>query len=237
MKNNFSNLILALTASLLITSCSAPTTNKASTVDSTSSAENKVPETFTPQNSAILLVDHQKLTIDWVKSMPKESVVANARVLARLGADMGIPMLITTTMETTVVGNTIKDIQDLAPKQYAARIKRGGVLNCFLDTAFSTAVKKLGRKNLIIAGLTTDICLMHTVEGALRAGYKVQVVADACGSMTALADQVTFDRLRGLGVTVTDGNQILTELYPDFGTPEGQKASKINFDEIVSKLK
>ena len=216
--------------------CSAQPSNSP-VPESTSAATTKVPDSFTPQNCAILLVDHQKLTIDWVKSMPKEMVIGNVRVLARLGAEMMIPLVITTTMETTVVGNTIKDIQDLAPKQYAARIKRGGVLNCFLDTAFKNAVKATGRKNLIIAGLTTDICLMHTVEGALREGYTVQVVADACGSMTALADQVTFDRLRALGVTVTDGNQVLTELYTDFGTPDGQKASKINFDEIVSKLK
>lgn len=219
-----------------ILGCSAQPSN--SELPKTASSEvTKVPESFTPQNCAILLVDHQKLTIDWVKSMPKETVIANARVLARLGSEMNIPLVITTTMETTVVGNTIKDIQDLAPKQYAARIKRGGVLNCFLDTAFKSAVKATGRKNLIIAGLTTDICLMHTVEGALREGYTVQVVADACGSMTSLADQVTFDRLRALGVTITDGNQVLTELYTDFGTPDGKKASKINFDEIVSKLK
>ncbi|MCE9577876.1 MAG: isochorismatase family protein [Deltaproteobacteria bacterium] len=85
--------------------------------------------------------------------------------------------------------------------------------------------------------MTSDICLMHTVEGLVRAGYTVQVVADASGSMTTLADQLTYDRMRGLGVIVTDGNQILSELYPDFGTPDGQKAMTINLEEIVSKLK
>lgn len=197
----------------------------------------KVPAAFTPANSAILLVDHQKLTIDWVKSQPKESVIANVRVLARLGAEMNIPLVVTTTMETTQVGPTIQDIQDLAPAAYQKRIKRGGTLSAFLDPAFKAAVKATGRKNLIIAGLTTDICLMHTVESALRDGYTVQVVADASGSMTALADDLTFARMRQLGVVVTDGNQLLTELYPDFGTAEGQKAAKINLEEIVSKLK
>jgi nicotinamidase-related amidase len=196
----------------------------------------EVPPSFTPANSAILLVDHQNLTVDWVKSLPRETMIANVRMLARMGAEMHIPLVITSTMETTQVGPTIKDIQDLAPEAYAHRIKRGGTLSAFLDPAFEQAVKATGRKNLIIAGLTSDICLMHTVESALRQGYRVEVVADASGSMTPLADQVTWARMRAIGAVITDGNQLLTELYPDFGTAEGQKAAQINMQEIVSKL-
>ena len=109
-------------------------------------------------------------------------------------------------------------------------------MSAFLDPAFEQAVKATGRKNLIIAGLTSDICLMHTVESALRQGYRVEVVADASGSMTPLADQVTWARMRAIGAVITDGNQLLTELYPDFGTTDGQKAAQINLQEIVSKL-
>ena len=100
-----------------------------------------VPPNFTPADSAILLVDHQNLTVDWVKSLPRESMIANVRVLARLGAEMHIPLIITSTMETTQVGPTIKDIQDLAPDAYAHRVKRGGTLSAFLDPAFAQAVK------------------------------------------------------------------------------------------------
>lgn len=196
----------------------------------------QVPESFTPQNSAILLVDHQNLTVNWVKSLPQQTLIGNVRVLARLGSEMHIPLIITSTMETTQVGPTIKDIQELAPDAYQKRIRRGGTLSAFLDPAFVKAVQATGRKNLIIAGLTTDICLMHTVESAIRLGYRVEVVADASGSMSPLADQVTWDRMRSIGAIVTDGNQVLTELYPDFGTSEGQKAAQINMEEIVSKL-
>jgi nicotinamidase-related amidase len=185
--------------------------------------------------AAILLIDHQDATVGWISSMPKASTIANTRLLARIGAELDIPLLVTSTMEEQI-GTNIKDVQETAPKAYANRIKRGGTLNCFLDPAFTAATKALGRKNLVMAGLTTDICLFHSVVGALAAGYQVQVVADACGSMSALSDASTFDRLRGLGVTVTGGNQLLTELFTDFGTADGQKAMKINLDEIVSKL-
>lgn len=191
--------------------------------------------TMNKNDAAILLIDHQDMTVNWIQSQPKGAVIANMRMLARLGAELDIPHLVTSTMEDQI-GTNIRDVQETAPKAYASRIKRGGTLNCFLDPAFAAATKALGRKSLILAGLTTDICLFHTAVGAVKAGYTVTVVGDACGSMTAMADQLTFDRLRGLGVDVVGANQALTELFTDFGTADGQKAMKINLEEVVSKM-
>jgi nicotinamidase-related amidase len=190
---------------------------------------------FTPDNAAILLIDHQDMTVGWIHSQPQTTTVANVRMLARVGAELGVPHLVTSTMEDAI-GTNIKDVQELAPDAYANRVKRGGTLNGFLDPAFVEAVTGLGRSNLILAGLTTDICLFHTAHGAMDAGYQVQVVSDACGSSSAMADQLTFDRLRDLGATITGGNQILSELYTDFGSETGQKAQQINMEEIISKM-
>ena len=112
----------------------------------------KVPTQFTPQNSAILLVDHQKMTMDWIYSQDKKNVENNLRMLARIGAELKVPLLITTTMEEQV-GQTWEDIQKLAPTQYANRIKRGGTINCFIDAKFNAAVKALRKKKLIILWL------------------------------------------------------------------------------------
>lgn len=190
---------------------------------------------FTPDDAAIVLIDHQDLTVSWIYSQPQTTTVNNVRMLARVGAELGVPHMVTSTMEDAI-GTNIEDIQELAPDAYAARVKRGGTLNGFLDPTFVDAVQGLGRSNLILAGLTTDICLFHTARGAIEAGYEVQVVADACGSSSVSSDQNTFDRLRSLGATITGGNQILSELFTDFGTPIGQEAQKINMDEIVSKM-
>lgn len=192
-------------------------------------------EPFTPQNSAIIMVDHQKMTMDWIYSQDKKSVENNLRMLSRIGAEVNVPLLITTTMEEQV-GLTWEGIQQTAPKQFAARIKRGGTLNCFLDPAFKAAVKNLARKNLIICGLTTDICLLHTVTTAIELGYNVIVVADASGSMTKLADETSFDYFRQIGAKVMSANAAVTELFQDFSTPDGQKVMKINIEEVVSKL-
>ena len=188
-----------------------------------------------PTDSIILLVDHQKVTVDWVKSLPKGTVIASCRVLARMGVEFSIPLFFTTTMEE-YVGETVKEIADAAPEAFNARFKRGGILSCFDQPELQSALKATGRKNLILAGLTTDICLFWAARDALRLGYSVYVVADACGTMSALGDATTFDRLRDLGAIVTVVNSIVTELENDFGSPDGLRAQKIMSDEIISKL-
>ncbi len=188
-----------------------------------------------PTDSIILLVDHQTITVDWVKSLPKETVIASCRVLARMGVEFSIPLFFTTTMEE-YVGPTVKEIADAAPDAFNARFKRGGILSCFDQPELQSALEATDRKNLILAGLTTDICLFWAARDALRLGYSVYVVADACGTMSTLGDSATFNRLRDMGAIVTVVNSIVTELENDFGSPDGLRAQKIMSDEIISKL-
>ena len=190
---------------------------------------------FAIAESIIMLVDHQKTTIDWVKSLPKETTVASCRVLTRMALEYAMPLVLTTTMED-YVGPTIPDISELAPDAFQKRFKRGGELSCWDAADLREGVQALGRRKIILAGLTTDICLFWAAADARKLGYDVMVVADACGTMTVLGDTLTYDRLRGLGVTVTVVNQVVTELVGNFGTPEGQKAQQILGDEIISKL-
>ena len=195
----------------------------------------RLEDRFSLANSVIMLVDHQTGTIGWVKSQPTEVTIASARAMARMALDYGMPLVLTTTMEENV-GPTIPDLAQLAPDAYARRYRRGGQLSCWDDATLAADVKAIGRKRVILAGLTTDICLFWAATDALRLGYDVMVVADACGSMSLLGDQLTFDRLRDMGVTVCGVNQMQTELVNNFGTPEGQKAMKINLEEIITRL-
>lgn len=183
---------------------------------------------LTPSDSAILLIDHQPGVVAMVKSVPAEEIAANTAILARLGEQMDIPLVISSTRETLeFLGTTIEEIQHAAPIAYENRVRREGTLNAFLDPAFVEAVKALERPNLIIAGILTDVCLWHSVVSALDAGYNVQVVADASGTTSVLADTVTYDRMRELGVSVGTTYGTLFELYPDLSTPEGQRAEMV----------
>lgn len=193
------------------------------------------PDRFTTETALIMLVDHQTATLGWVKSLPQETVVTACRVLARMATTYAMPLVLTTTMEEQV-GLTLPDIQALAPDAFAARYARGGELDCWDDARLRGGVQALGRRKIVLAGLTTDICLFWAAVDAVKNGYHVMVVADACGTMTTLGDQLTYERLRALGVVVTVVNQAATELVNNFGTPEGQKAQAIMSDEIISKL-
>ena len=190
---------------------------------------------FNLDTSIVMLVDHQAGTIDWVKSQPQAQVIGATRALARMAIDYGMPLVLTTTLEDRV-GTTIDDLQELAPAAYARRFKRGGQLSCWDDPALTAGVEALERKQVILAGLTTDICAFWAAYDAVKRGYQVMLVADACGSLTEMADRLTFDRLRDLGVTVCGINQAQTELVNNFGTPEGQKAMKINLEEVIARL-
>lgn len=188
----------------------------------------KTQNQITPSNAAILLVDHQPGVLKMAGSLPPKTVITNVSILAKLGEDLGIPLVITSTRENLeFLGTNFVEIQKAAPKAYANRIKRAGTLNSFDDKAFVAAVKNTGRPYLIIAGLTTEVCLFHSVRSAIAAGYKVYVVADASSSTSTLADMVTYDRMHDMGAVITTTFGILFELYPDLSKPQGQKAEGI----------
>ncbi len=183
---------------------------------------------FTPQDAAIVLVDHQPGVLAMAGSLPADVVTRNAATLARLGEETGIPLVVTSTRETIeYLGTTLQSIQDAAPKASANRVRRGGTLDAFDDPAFVAAVAQTGRRKLILAGLLTDVCLFHSATSAVAAGYTVIVVADASGTSTTLADTVTYDRLRTFGVQAVSTYGILFELFPDLGSPEGLQAEAI----------
>ena len=183
---------------------------------------------FKPADTAIVLVDHQPGVLNMVGSFPADPLSRNVGVLARLGEEMEIPLVVTSTRENMeFLGTTLESIRKAAPRAYAGRVKRAGTLNAFHDPAFVKALQNTRRKNLVIAGLLTDVCLFHSVTSALEAGYTVRVVADASGTTSALADAVTYDRLRDLGAVVATTFGMLFELFPDLSSNEGQRAEKI----------
>ena len=235
-RRQFLGQSLAVAAVAAIGSGAAPSpVNAATPTKARKMNASHLQDRFTLANSVIMLVDHQTGTVGWVKSQPTKVTIASARAMARMALEYGMPLVLTTTMEDNV-GPTIPDLAQLAPDAYAKRYKRGGQLSCWDDAKLAADVKAIGRKRVILAGLTTDICLFWAATDAVRLGYDVMVVADACGSMSVLGDQLTFDRLRDMGVTVCGVNQMQTELVNNFGTAEGQKAMKINMEEIITKL-
>lgn len=190
-------------------------------------------EQFTPANTAMLLIDHQVGTMGWVGSIEFDELKKNALALAKAAKALGIPLILTSSLEDQAQGPLLAELAEIAPEEHASRIQRLGVVNAMDDEKFAAAVEATGKRNLIVAGVTNDVCTVFPVLTALKQGYDVQVVADGGGSPTQRADDVALRRMENSGALITSTNQLLSELAQDWSTPAGQVVLPIVVELLV----
>jgi nicotinamidase-related amidase len=178
-------------------------------------------EKFSANNTALLLIDHQIGTMGWVKSIDFEEMKRNALMLANTARILKIPTVLTSSMEDYTQGPLLGELQTILPTAFAERVKRMGIVNAMDDENFAAAVKATGRKKLVIAGVTNDVCTVYPTLTLLSQGFDVQVVADAGGSPTVVADDISLRRMERAGATLTTTNQLIAELAGSWATPEG----------------
>lgn len=189
---------------------------------------------FTVENAAMLLIDHQVGTINLAKNIPHAEIIRNMRALARVAVETGMPLILTSSLETEFQGSLLDDLKTIAPEVYEKRVKRFGIVDAWEDANFKAAVVATGRKNLIMAGLTNDVCIVFPSISATEEGYEVQVVLDAGGSPTQVADDVSSQRMKDQGVTITVTTQIMAELASLWSTKTGLAIQKVLEEEILS---
>ena len=182
---------------------------------------------FTPENAAMLLIDHQLGTMGWTHSHDINLVKVNALKLARIAKALTLPVVLTASMEDHVQGPLMPELEHILPEAFAQRIKRPGIVNAMHHEGFNKAVKALGRKKLFVAGITTEICVVFPVLQMLDEGYEVQVSADASASYTKYGDDLALQRMRSAGAVITTVDQIISELAIDWTSPNGQKLEGI----------
>lgn len=153
-----------------------------------------------------------------------------SQVLVRVAATsfnpLDMPLVLTSSLEDQAQGPLLKELAEIAPEEFANRVQRVGVVNAMDDPNFFAAVKATNRPNLIIAGVTNDVCTVYPTLTALDEGYRVQVVADAGGSMSKSADDVALRRMELAGASITSANMILTELARNWASPAGERSSR-----------
>ncbi len=191
---------------------------------------------FSGKNAAMLLIDHQVGTMGWVRSAELSTIEMNTVVLAKAAKAIGMPLILTSSQEDQAQGLLFDELQKVAPDEYNNRIQRAGMVDCMMDKKFAAAVEKTDRKKLIMAGITTDVCIVYPAITAIENGYEVQVVVDASGSPTVIADQIALQRMEKAGVTLTTTNQLMAELAQDWSSEDGGKLIGILFEDILSKI-
>ena len=192
-------------------------------------------ERFNADNSALLLIDHQVGTIEWMHSAPKKDVIRNTLALAKAAKELGLPVVLTSSQEDQMQGTLFKEFQQILPEAYTKRIKRAGIVDAFDDKNFAAAVKSTGRKKIVMAGLLTEVCVFYPALNAQDEGYQVQVVADASGSGTKVGDDIAIMRMQQSGVAITSTIQILSELVSNWAEGAGPRVLPI-LGEIYTDL-
>ncbi|MDO6477360.1 isochorismatase family protein [Alteromonas sp. 1_MG-2023] len=180
-------------------------------------------ERFTGENATLLLIDHQVGTMGWVKSIPFEEMKRNALMLAKTAKILNMPVVLTSSMEEYAQGPLMEELETILPNEFDSRIKRLGIVNAMDDENFAKATKAPGRKKIIIAGVTNDVCTVYPALSLVSEGYQVQVVADAGGSPSKMADDMALRRMEQAGVVLTSTNQLIAEVTGSWSTPEGMQ--------------
>jgi len=176
---------------------------------------------FHRETSALILIDHQMGTLQLIKNIASDAALRNAVVLAKAAKTLKMPIVMTASMEDHLQGPLALALQQVAPEAYKVRVKRLGIVNAWADPNFKAAVVATGRKQLVMAGVTTDICLVFPSISAVNDGYEVQAVLDASGSSFELQEEMARRRMENAGVVLTSTNTIIAELVQNWATPEG----------------
>lgn len=176
---------------------------------------------------ALLIVDLQlglsAAVRDYEPTLYRNSILAHAE----LGNLYGLPTILTTSVETGPNGPLPKEILEMYPN--APYIRRSGEVNAWDSPEFRAAVEATGRKQMIIAGITTDVCVAFLALSLREAGYHVAVNAEASGTFEARVGQDAKDRMRDAGVQIMSLFSINGELFRDWRSTSPSAAETVPY--------
>lgn len=176
-------------------------------------------ERRTPGNTAIVLIDYVTGFANLFRSQSVQENVSGAVALAKTAVGYGVPLVVSTGPDNDPRGPLYPEVAAVIGDHRV--IHRGGSFDAFDFPGFEAAVAETGRRHLVIAGLMTEGCILHTTLGALRRDYAVSLVIDAtAGENTAIHD-AAVTRLLQLGVIPVSWLSFASELqrtYDNAGT-------------------
>ncbi|WP_409525560.1 isochorismate family cysteine hydrolase YcaC [Nitrincola sp. MINF-07-Sa-05] len=165
-------------------------------------------------NAAVLLVDHQAGLLSLVRDMDPDRFKNNVLALADLTKYFGLPTILTTSFENGPNGPLVPELKETFPD--APYIARPGQINAWDNDDFVKAVKATGKKQLIVAGVVTEVCVAFPVLSALEEGYEVFVITDASGTFNELTRDAAWDRMSAAGAQLMTWFGAACELHRDW---------------------
>jgi nicotinamidase-related amidase len=178
-----------------------------------------------PSDAVLLLLDHQTGLFQTVKDVSITDLRTNTVMLARLATLFKIPIITTASEPNGPNGPLMPELKEAAPN--AIYVGRKGEVNAWDNPDFVAAVRKTGKKTLIMAGVWTSVCVMFPALDAKLAGFKVYAVMDASGDPSELASRTSLARFVQGGVIPTSANAVLSEVHRTWNRPEAAELAKL----------
>jgi nicotinamidase-related amidase len=166
------------------------------------------------EDAVVLLVDHQAGLLSLVQDYTPEEFRNNVLALADIAKLFKLPTILTTSFEAGPNGLLMPELKELFPE--APFIPRPGQINAWDNEDFVAAIKATGRKQLIIAGVVTDVCVSFPTLSALAEGYQVFVVVDASGTFNKSVRDAALMRMAHAGAEMTNWFAVACELQRDW---------------------
>ncbi|MDR0279382.1 MAG: hydrolase [Paucimonas sp.] len=165
-------------------------------------------------DAVVLLVDHQTGLISLVQDFSPSEFKNNVLALADLAKFFELPTILTTSFEQGPNGPLVPELKEMFPD--APYIPRPGQINAWDNEDFVKAIKATGRKQLIIAGVVTDVCVAFPTLSALAEGFDVFVVTDASGTFNETVQQAAWNRMTQAGAQMMNWFSVACELHRDW---------------------
>ncbi|MBC8164517.1 MAG: isochorismatase family protein [Bryobacteraceae bacterium] len=167
---------------------------------------------LTPDNAAMLLIDHQEGFFPGIKSIDPAELRNNVIALGELAKALDMPTVLTASFPSGINGPVIPELVQLFPN---VSILDRHLVNSWEDPEFVALVEATGRRKLIMSAQTTDVCLVSPAISAVQAGYEVYAVIDASGAWSKRSEDACILRMNNAGVQITSWVSIAAELLYD----------------------
>ena len=191
---------------------------------------------LTSQNAAVILVDHQIGLMSGVRDYSIGMLKHNIVALAKAAKALKLPIVVTTTARDSMWGPTIPELVQALPGTDI--IDRSSV-NAYDDARVSRAIEATGRKKLIFAGLSLEVCAALPAMTAVSKGFDSYVPVDACGTFSETKHQAGILRMVQAGVVVSDYCTLMVEILKDNLVPEAgpvYEAMDMDWAKLVGQI-
>src|SRR5438552_14612257 len=186
-----------------------------------------VPKLYTPQDSAVVFIDHQPQMTFGVANIDRALLMNNVTLLAKVAKEFRVPAVITAVETESFSGYVWPQLLAVFPGQTV--IERSS-MNSWDDAGFRQAIHDTGRKNIILTGLWTEVCVTWPTIEMLAAGYNIYVVEDCCGATSNAAQEAALSRMVQAGAVRLTTIAALLEWQRDWKNRE-------HYDALMGLIK